>query len=84
MAGASERRRIVPTAWQIQERVFLADGFVFRRQQGSHRAYTKPGTNRPVVIPAYGQVPVSIIRANMKTAGVSRERYFELLGRSQS
>lgn len=74
------RRRIVPTHWRVQERVFLAEGFAFRRQEGSHRAYVKPGINRPVVIPTYGQVPVSIIRANMKTAGMSRERYLELLG----
>jgi hypothetical protein len=40
---------------------------------------TKPGVPRPVVIPRYAAVPVFIIRNNLRTAGMSRERYFELL-----
>lgn len=41
--------------------------------------FTKPGVMRPVVIPKYGSVPVFIIKNNLRTAGMSRERYFELL-----
>lgn len=52
------------------------------RQQGSHRSYVKPGVSRPVVIPAYDEVPVAIIRNNLKTAGISREEYFRLLEES--
>jgi hypothetical protein len=36
---------------------------------------------RPVVIPAYKQVPVFIIRNNLKTAGLSRDEYFALLAK---
>jgi hypothetical protein len=35
--------------------------------------------NRPVVIPKYAAVPVFIIKNNLRTAGISRDRYFELL-----
>jgi predicted RNA binding protein YcfA (HicA-like mRNA interferase family) len=49
------------------------------RQEGSHRSYVKPGIPRPIVIPIYGEVPVSIIRTNLKTAGISRQEYFRLL-----
>lgn len=31
------------------------------------------------MIPTYDEVPVSIIRNNLKTAGISREEYFRLL-----
>jgi hypothetical protein len=31
------------------------------------------------VIPTYKEIPVSIIRTNMKTAGISRDEYFRLL-----
>ncbi|MGH9470798.1 MAG: hypothetical protein ACRD1N_10725 [Terriglobia bacterium] len=31
------------------------------------------------IIPAYKQVPVSIIQNNLKTAGISRDEYFRLL-----
>ncbi len=71
--------RIIPTHWRIQERILEAEGFAFRGQDGSHRAYTRAGIIRPVILPAYRQVPVSIIRNNLRTAGISHERYFELL-----
>ncbi|MBI3951051.1 MAG: type II toxin-antitoxin system HicA family toxin [Acidobacteria bacterium] len=71
--------RITPVHWKTLEKVFLAVGFQFARQEGSHRSYTKPGILRPVVIPTYDEVPVSIIRTNLKTAGISRIEYFRLL-----
>ena len=43
---------------------------------------TKPGVLRPVVIPRYASIPVFIIKNNLRTAGMTRERYFELLGQS--
>ena len=41
--------------------------------------FTRPGVLRPVVIPKYAAIPVFIIRNNLRTAGMTRERYFELL-----
>ena len=49
------------------------------RQKGSHRAYSKAGMLRPVIIPMYREIAVDIIKSNMKSAGMSRDRYFELL-----
>ena len=74
-------RRITPTHWRIHEKIFLADGFTLGREESSHRSYVKPGILRPVVIPKYREVPVSIIRNNMTTANMSRERYLELLNK---
>jgi len=71
--------RITPIHWKLLEKVFLANGFRFVRQEGSHRSYTKPGILRPVVIPTYEEVPVAIIRKNLQTAGISRDEYFRLL-----
>jgi len=71
--------RITPVHWQALERVFLVAGFRFAPQEGSHRSYVKPGILRPIVIPAYQEVPVSIIRTNLKTAGIFRHVYFRLL-----
>jgi predicted RNA binding protein YcfA (HicA-like mRNA interferase family) len=71
--------RITPLSWQRLEKVFLAAGFELARQEGSHRSYTKPGILRPVVIPTYDEISVSIISNNLKTAGISREEYFRLL-----
>jgi len=71
--------KLTPVHWRKLEKVFLAAGFRFARQQGSHRSYVKAGIARPVVIPTYAEVPVSIIRNNLKTAGISRDEYFKLL-----
>lgn len=71
--------RMTPVHWRTLERVFLVAGFRFVRQQGSHRSYVKPGIARPIVIPTYDEIPVSIIRSNLNTAGISRDEYFALL-----
>jgi len=34
---------------------------------------------RAVVIPEYDEVDIEIIKNNMKTVGMTRERYFDLL-----
>jgi predicted RNA binding protein YcfA (HicA-like mRNA interferase family) len=73
--------RLTPLPWRTLEKVFLAAGFVFARQEGSHRTYVKPGVPRPVVIPAYSEVPLLIIRNNLRTAGISREEFLALLQR---
>jgi len=71
--------RITPISWQRLEKVFIAAGFEFDRQSGSHRCYVKPGISRPIIIPTYKEISVSIITNNLKTAGISRDEYFQLL-----
>lgn len=71
---------IQPVPYQTLVRVFEKDGFSFARQSGDHLIYTKPDVKRPLVIPTYRSVPVFIIRNLLRTSGMSRERYFELLG----
>jgi predicted RNA binding protein YcfA (HicA-like mRNA interferase family) len=71
--------RITPVHWTVLEKVFLAADFRFARQEGSHRSYIKPGVSRPIVIPTYEEIPVAIIRNNLRTAGISRDEYFRLL-----
>jgi len=41
--------------------------------------YTKTGILRPIIIPKYAAIPVFIIKNNLRSAGISRDRYFELL-----
>ena len=71
--------KITPVPWHNLEKVFFAAGFRFARQQGRRRSYVKAGVLRPVVIPAYDEVPVAVIHNNLKTAGISREEYFRLI-----
>jgi len=71
--------KIAPVPYQTLIKVFEKDGFHFQRQRGDHLVYSKPGIPRPLVIPMYDQIPVFIIRNNLRSARMSRERYFELL-----
>ena len=73
-------RRIAPVHHLKLVRVFELDGFAVKREKGDHVILTKMGVRRPVVIKkSPGEVPVTHILTNLKTAGISRDRYFELL-----
>lgn len=72
--------KIVPINYKILLKVFEAEGCRGVRHEGSHVVLTKPGIKRPVVIPTYDQIPVFIIKNCLRTAGISRDRYLELIG----
>ncbi len=71
--------KIKPTDWKIQVRIFEKFACIFKRQKGDHLIYHHPNARRAVVIPKYDEIPVTVIQNNMKTVGMSREKYFELL-----
>ena len=76
--------KIVPVDYRTLIRVFEQEGFVVSRQRGDHIVMTKPGVPRPVVIKTSPHlVPVTHIRTNLTTAGISRDRFFELLERAK-
>jgi len=72
--------KITPIHYEKLIRLFEIEGFAVKRKKGDHILMTKAGINRPLVIKSSPKkVPVTHIRTNMTTAGISRERYFELL-----
>ena len=72
--------KLSPVSFKALVKIFEAEGFRLAREEGDHMVFTKLGVARPVVIPKYPAVPVFIIRNNLRTAGISRERYLQLLG----
>lgn len=73
-------RKITPLPFQKVVKLFESDGWVVTRQKGDHLILTKPGMKRPVVIKTSPhELPVTHVLTNLKTAGISRDRYFELL-----
>ena len=70
---------IAPVHYKKLVRVFELSGFVLDRIEGDNLVYVKEGIKRPVVIPTYKQVPVFIIKNNLRSARISREEYFRLL-----
>ena len=73
--------KIKPTNWQTQVKIFEKYGCVFVRQKGDHLIFHHENAKRAVVIPKYGEIPVTIIRNNMKTVGMTRDEYFFILER---
>jgi len=73
--------RITPVDWKTLIRVFELYGCEYRRKQGSHHILICPKARRAVVIPEYDEIDTEIIKNNMRTAGMSREDYFELIKR---
>ena len=72
--------KITPLHYEILIKLFELDGFTVKRKKGDHIIMTKAGIKRPLVIKTSPRlVPVTHIRTNMTTAGMSRERFFELL-----
>lgn len=72
--------KIIPISYKLLIKIFEAEGFVISRKRGDHIMMTKPGIKRPVVIKSSPRdVAVTHIKTNLYTAGISRERYFELL-----
>ena len=73
-------RKIISVHYTTLVKIFELDGFEVKRQKGDHIIMVKQGIKRPIVIKTSPRkVPVVHIRTNMTTAGMSRERYFELV-----
>jgi predicted RNA binding protein YcfA (HicA-like mRNA interferase family) len=71
--------KITPISPERLRKVFEMAGFICVRIEGDHFVYRKEGILRPVIIPAWNEVPVFIIKNNLRTAGLTREHYFSIL-----
>lgn len=71
--------RLTPQNYRTLISVFSKIGYSVDRQEGSHIVMTKPGTPRPLVIPARTNVPVFVIKNLIRSSGLNRMEYFELL-----
>ena len=68
-----------PVSWQQFRKVCLLLGCIDSRQKGSHLIMTRAGMARPVVIPTHGDLTPDVLRSNLRTLGVSREHFEDLL-----
>jgi len=73
--------RITPIGYKTLLKVFQMFGCQYKRKEGSHHILIYPGAKRAVVIPEYDEIDVEIIKNNMRTVGMTREQYVDLLKR---
>jgi predicted RNA binding protein YcfA (HicA-like mRNA interferase family) len=71
--------KISPTDWKTLLKIFERHGCHYMRKKGSHHILRCPGAKRAVVIPEYDEIDIDIIKNNMRTVGMTRDQYFDLL-----
>lgn len=73
--------KIVPQHFSKLIKIFEQEGWKYLGIAGDHIQLRKAEFPRRLVIPKKKEVPVFIILNNLRTARISRERYFELLSK---
>lgn len=71
--------RLAPIHWRRLKRSCLLPASSLCGKREVIAPNFKVGISRPVVIPTYDEVPVSVIKNNLKTANLTRDDYFRLL-----
>ena len=71
--------RLTSIHWRKFEKFLLFVGCNFKREKGDHRIYWREDLKRPVVIPRDNELPVFIVRNNLRILGISPEEYLEIL-----
>lgn len=58
----------------------ISVGCIKDRTRGGHEAWRKPGLARPIIIQTHvAPVPEHIVRSIIKTLGMSREEFLEII-----
>ena len=81
MAWGAEGRMppVRPIKWKQFDKILTALGWVFDRQNGSHKIYKKPGEIRPIVLPDHGdELKAGTIKSNLRTLKISNARFEQL------
>lgn len=73
--------RLTPIHWRKFEKFVLFVGCHFVREKGDHRTYWRDDLKRPVIIPRYSELPIFIIRNNLRILGISSKEYLDILKR---
>lgn len=71
--------RLVPIKRKKFEVFLRLIGCSLKRIEGDHLIYSRHGLKRPIVITADSEVPIFIIRNNLRTLGMSIEEYLNII-----
>jgi len=71
--------RVAPIKRREFEKFLEYVGCKFKRQKGDHLIWDRSNLKRPVVFPKDKEIPVFIIRNNLRTLGLSVDEYLEIL-----
>jgi predicted RNA binding protein YcfA (HicA-like mRNA interferase family) len=71
--------RLTPIKRKKFEKFLEYVGCYLKRTKGDHLIYDREGLKRPIIITADNDVPVFILRNNLRTLGISLEEYLEII-----
>lgn len=73
--------QLVPIKRKKFERFLKFVGCKLKRIRGDHLIFDRVGLDRPIVITCDKEVPVFIIRNNLRTLKISPDEYLEILNK---
>lgn len=71
--------RLKSVSWRKFEKFLIYVGCYFVRQKGDHLIYWRSDLKRPIVIPKDKEIPIFIIKNNLKTLGISVKEYLKIM-----
>ncbi len=73
--------KISPIHWKKFEKFIKFIGCSYKRTKGDHLIYWRSDLKRPIVFPKDTEIPVFVIRNNLRVLGINVEEYKEILKR---
>ncbi len=73
--------KIYPIHWRKFEKFLRFIGCYHKRTKGDHLIYWRSDLKRPIVFPKEVDIPVFVIRNNLRILGISSSEYLEILKR---
>ena len=70
---------MTPINWKKFDKFLKFIGCDFKREEDDHRIYWRNDLKRPIIIPRDKQLPLFIIRNNLRTLGITTKEYLEVL-----
>ncbi len=70
---------IKPISWRRFEKFVLYVGCSYEWKKGDHRIYNRSDLTRPVVFPEDREIPMFVIRNNLRVPGINVREYLVIL-----
>lgn len=68
-----------PIPYTKFEKFLQEVGCHFKRQEGDHRVWDRPGLFRPIIVRTKKDLPIMEIKSNLRTLGISNQEYLNIL-----
>lgn len=68
-----------PVSWKQFDKFLIEAGCQLVREKGDHRIYWRADLNRPVVVPKEKQLPVFVVKNNLRTLGIPVSEYLRMI-----